>query len=166
MNRTDQAKLVLQTFMEGGTLKAALIQHGMNSGDFHRQLVTHSDLAAQYTRAKEILSDLMASETLKIADDTSINPQHARNQIDARKWLASKWHRNTYGERVEVDIKQTVDISGALIEAKRRAQRLSSDSTDVEDIQAIDSTALLTDKTSDVISVEPIKTPIANPFDD
>ena len=56
----------------------------------------------QYAHAKMVQMDLMAEDTIHIAD-TEPDPNKARVRIDARKWVASKLAPKKYGERIEVN---------------------------------------------------------------
>lgn len=55
----------------------------------------------QYARAKDKQMDLIAEDTIHIAD-TERDPNRARVRIDARKWVASKLAPKKYGDRLDV----------------------------------------------------------------
>lgn len=76
----------------------------------------------QYTRAREVQADILADETLDIADDASndwmkragkdgepgwvFNGEAARRsqiRIDARKWYAGKLAPKKYGDRQQIE---------------------------------------------------------------
>jgi hypothetical protein len=76
----------------------------------YRWLREHSEFCQNYTRAKEDQADYLAEETLEIADDETIDPQHKRIQVDTRKWLASKFKPKKYGDKLDVDAKHTGTI--------------------------------------------------------
>lgn len=73
-------------------------------------------LASRYARAREVLIERLASETLALADQTpamvtdergvtrydSAAVQHQRLQVDTRKWLLSKLAPKKYGDRLEL----------------------------------------------------------------
>jgi hypothetical protein len=73
-------------------------------------------LANRYARAREVLIERLASETLALADQApamvtdergvtrydSAAVQHQRLQVDTRKWLLSKLAPKKYGERLEL----------------------------------------------------------------
>ena len=62
-------------------------------------------------------------EIIDIAD-TEIDPQRARNRIDARRWYASKMKPDKFGDRIDLNINAVVDVSSALLEARQRAAQV------------------------------------------
>lgn len=63
---------------------------------------------AEYARARDIRSDRLGNEIIRIAD-TEPDPQKARNMIDARKWVAARMTPRKWGDRVEVEHSGTVN---------------------------------------------------------
>lgn len=83
----------------------------------------HEDFRKQYARAREIQADILADETLDIADDGSndwmevhdkdgisigwkLNGEHvqrSRLRVDVRKWAASKLKPKKYGDRLDMN---------------------------------------------------------------
>lgn len=84
----------------------------------------HAAFRDSYARAREMQAEVLADETIDIADGTKrIRKSHvaiesARLRIDARKWLAAKLRPKKYGDKITHD--------GAL-EIKRSAQELTDD---------------------------------------
>jgi hypothetical protein len=89
-------------------------------------------LAVSYARATEIRADLMADEVITIADCEVTDPQRARNQMQARQWLASKQHSRRYGDRIDLNVSQTLDVSVTLAEARARLLRPVSDQLTID----------------------------------
>lgn len=73
-------------------------------------LQQHEAFADQYARARSIQADVMADETVMIAD-TERDPAKARIRVDARKWFSSKLVPKKYGDRVSVGVGQDPDAS-------------------------------------------------------
>lgn len=92
----------------------------------------NAEFDAQYARAREIRADLYANDVIDIADDDDIDPQRARNQIDARKWAAGKMAPKTYGDRTIVqgtgdkDDAIHIDNSAGLEQIFSRIARLAA----------------------------------------
>ena len=59
--------------------------------------------------AMEISADELASATISRADNAE-NAAIARNQIQARQWLASRYDQTTYGDKLQVD-QRTVEVT-------------------------------------------------------
>ena len=84
---------------------------GVNIRSFFRWLDKDESLGQQYARAKDCQADLLAEETLEIAEHTNEDHtpftglnvvQRDRLRIDTRKWLASKLKPKKYGDKVDV----------------------------------------------------------------
>ena len=83
----------------------------------------YQGFAAQYARARDIGLDVMAEETIEIADDSGLDVvmtddgprpdgeviNRAKLRVDTRKWLLSKLAPKRYGDRLQVDA--TVAVS-------------------------------------------------------
>lgn len=64
----------------------------------------YSDFRHNYILAKEDQSHALVEEGLSIADNLEIDPQHKRIMVDQRKWMASRYNRKNYGDKVESEI--------------------------------------------------------------
>lgn len=52
------------------------------------------------TRAREVGTHYLAHDSIRIADDTTIDPQHKRIMVDTRLRLIGKWNRREYGDKI------------------------------------------------------------------
>ena len=60
--------------------------------------IEENDHGAMITRARARAADLMACDTIKIADSMAdSNPQRDVQRIRTRQWLAERWDQKTYG---------------------------------------------------------------------
>ena len=55
------------------------------------------------TRARQIGTHYLAYDSLRVADDMSIDPAHKRVMVDTRLRLIGKWNARQYGDKVEVE---------------------------------------------------------------
>lgn len=62
----------------------------------------------------------MADGLMTVADEVQ-DVQRARLKSDNAKWLLAKRKPSVYGDKVDIHVTQTIDITGALSEAKKRA---------------------------------------------
>jgi hypothetical protein len=74
---------------------------------FRRACRADPVLTADYDRARGEAADKYVSEIIDIADNEK-DPQVAKNRIDARKWVASKFNPKHYGDRQKVDVSVSV----------------------------------------------------------
>jgi hypothetical protein len=135
-NKRLNAEQVIQLISDGKPLREALAQVGITAGSFNHVLQGARDLAQAYARAQEIRSDLLADEVITIADCEITDPQRARNQIQARQWLASKHHSKRYGDRIDLNVSQSLDVSLTLAEARNRLKVIDVSQDDVQSIGA------------------------------
>ena len=129
---------IIELVLDGKPLKEAVKSHGIDVYSFGRLLQKDKAAAMAYARAVEIRADILADEVVHLADGDG-DPAKVRNQMQARQWLASKLYAKRYGDRIELNVTQTLDISSTLAEARARILRPASDLSDVIDAQVIDS---------------------------
>jgi hypothetical protein len=95
----------------------------------------------------------------RIADE-EVDPNRARLKVDLRRWVASKFNASLYGDKLDVNVNQTVDIGAALLEARRRARDVietesvnllesKSNTTGLEPVEGIDT---LENESEDIFS--------------
>lgn len=131
---------IIQDIFEGSSLKLALKKHEVSRGQFYSAVEKNAELANRYTHALQARTDAIAEEVVEIAD-TDEDPQRARNRMQARQWYAAKLMPGKYGERIDLNVNTTVDIKGALEEARSRLLP-TRDLGNVEDAQVIESKAI------------------------
>lgn len=142
---------VIDRVLDGCTLRDALKTSGLTPQSFGRLLQQDKVAAAAYARAAELRADLLADEIISIADGDG-DPAKARNQITARQWLSSKLNSKRYGDRVDLNVTQTIDIGSTLAEARARLlpNRYLDNATDA---QVLDSPRVIDIRPSDYQSV-------------
>ena len=120
--------MVLSMFEVGKSVADICIELGVSK----RALdiwIEENDLEPKITRARMRAADLMACETIKIADgiDES-NPARPLHRIRTRQWLAERWDRKTYGTQSGPQI--TLNITDLRLSALRHAEVVEDLSTD------------------------------------
>lgn len=119
LHKTAMVDRVIERILSGCSLKDAVEQCDTTLNKFHYYLRCDKQAAIAYARAVEIRADILADEALTIAD-TEPDAAKARNQIQVRQWLASKLHAKRYGDRIDLNVTQTIDIGNTLAEARAR----------------------------------------------
>lgn len=112
---------VLETVMEGYPIMRALDMNGLSKSAFYKALSEYPLLSELYSRAQIVKAELLVDEAIDIADNSD-DAMKARNQIDIRKWYASKILPHKFGEKIDITITQNVDVKGAIEEAKKRVR--------------------------------------------
>lgn len=82
----------------------------------YRWLRENKDFHALYARAHDDRADALADEIQDIADEqqgaaSKVEVEAARLRIEARKWIASKLKPSKWGEKVEIERKETVTFN-------------------------------------------------------
>lgn len=144
---------VLAAITAGSTLRQACDSNGVDLRAFQYAVNSGgNDRSVRYARAMEQRADVLADETIAIADDPMKDPNRARNQIQARQWVASKHASKKYGDRIDLNVSQSLDITAILDDARQRLRPMCDQPPMIE-MQVIDNKQLLdagaTDNESD-----------------
>ena len=75
-----------------------------------------------YALAREGCADSLAEQVVVASDSNSLDPQRARNRMTGRQWLAAKIKPKVYGDKLDLDITGRIDVSTAILAARKRAQ--------------------------------------------
>jgi hypothetical protein len=130
----DKAMSIIQAIANGAKIKDATIDHGVTYWVFHKWLCDDPELDGLYSRARAARMELITDEIIEIADN-EVDAQKARNRIDARKWMASKLSPAKYGDRIDLNVNQSVDLKTPYLEAINRVNRLRADSSTVIEVK-------------------------------
>lgn len=91
-------------------------------------IVEDGERARRYSDALRFVAETFVHEAVPIADAAIAERDavaKAKLQIDARKWVASKWDRSKYGESTEVKHTGTVSLVAILSGMPRDRERLT-----------------------------------------
>ncbi|ASN73038.1 hypothetical protein R2B_p001 [Ralstonia phage DU_RP_II] len=135
--RHTRVEAVIKRVLEGAPIKDAIKGYFAGTSDFYDCVSSERELSLRFTRAMEMRAELLVDELVTIADSDE-DPQRVRNRLDVRKWVASKLLPKKYGERIDLNVTQTIDIGEALREAKARIVRPVIDQLPTPQPQAID----------------------------
>jgi hypothetical protein len=150
----EVAKRIIEAIVEGKPLTEATREAGITIGAFHYALSIEHELAAAYARAQEIRADVLVDEAIAAADSDE-DPAKVRNKITIRQWAASKYHSKKFGERIDVNVSQTISVNGALEAAKARLLRPVCDQLDITDVETIEPQRIAAPEPSDAPSAAP-----------
>jgi hypothetical protein len=138
---------------EGTFLKDALKQQGLTRAMFTSALSGQRELAAMYAEARKVSADFHVDDAIESARNEP-DVMRARVIVDVNRWAAGKFDPK-YNDRIDINVTQTLDISGTLLEARQRMLRPMRDQLDIEDAQSPVNTGLLTIGAQDIQSSEP-----------
>jgi hypothetical protein len=91
--------------------------------------IEENDHGAMITRARTRAADLMACDTIKIADGMDVDhPQRDVQRIRTRQWLAERWDQKTYGLQKAQQI--TINVQDLRMAALRHVEVIDDLSTE------------------------------------
>lgn len=129
-------------------LKDALKEVGLTRSLFASALAGVRELAVSYARAREISADFLVDEALDVVRHEP-DVQRAREIANMHRWAAGKFNQKRYGERIDLNVSQTIDVSEALKEARARIVRPVADQLPAPQAQVIDLQAIPVTEPSD-----------------
>lgn len=119
--------MILSMFEVGKSVADICIELGVSKRALDLW-IEENDLEPRITRARMHAADLMACETIKIADEIDeANPARPLHRIRTRQWIAERWDRKTYGTQTGPQI--TLNITDLRLNALRHAEVIEDLST-------------------------------------
>ncbi len=148
----SKASIAIHLRAEGAKLKEICAQIGINIATLSRWLAHNPEFQAEFARASQEGFDLLGEELLEIPD-TYEDINRGRLKSDNIKWFLSRRAASKYGDKVTLDVNQTVSIGAALSEALARVAVQGNE----DKPQAIDITSEVIDRDTDLESVDQAK---------
>lgn len=150
----DQALIdaIANDVSNGMSLRAAREAHGLAPGTLYRWMDSVPSVADQISRARERGCEVMLGELVEIADSEP-DPQRARVKIDARIKYLEKLMPHRYGQRIELDMRHSINPTALHAEAMER-MRLIRDQAPQLIPQVIEGERVFTPDTSDKQSLD------------
>lgn len=94
---------------QGGTLDDVQAKLSVSASSIARWASEVEIFAKSYARARQAKADKLADEIIPLADSAlgkaSADVQAIKNMCDARKWAASKFNPQAYGDKLDVTSK-------------------------------------------------------------
>jgi len=119
---TEEIDAALDLTSNGVPIKDIASALGLSILGFQNLLRRDPILAGRFKQAREV-GFITRAEALPelVRMNVFSDPNHLRIMVDTEKWLLSKLHPAVFGDKIALQV-ETVDVSGALKEAKERAQ--------------------------------------------
>jgi hypothetical protein len=124
----EQLDLAIELAAKGESLKTIINSILTSEIHFWRYRQDNPNFQKSFDSARQEGLEHLADALITMADDY-IDVQRARLKSDNHKWLLSKRKPTTYGDKVDIHVSQTIDLSGAIKEARSRIEtpRLSKE---------------------------------------
>jgi len=135
-----QHETLLAVALEGKPLKEIAAAVGLTVRTLFR--IAESDITFRnaLAQARDSGIDVLVDEMLTIARDENIPVDRARVLCDVIRWIAARRAQRRYGDRLDMNINQSIDLAGTLIEARRRSEQPVCNQLDPAQSQVIDAT--------------------------
>lgn len=113
---------ILILVADGNKIVDICKQFHISTSHFNGFLLADSHFRLKFDQAREIHADILVDSLLTIADNciTPADASAARIKSDNIKYIASKRYREQYGEKIEMNVHQTLDLSDVLRAANAR----------------------------------------------
>lgn len=153
----EQQKLAINLAQQGKTIKE--IREELNISPHHFNKMREEDplFGQNFARARQEGLEELADNLLEIAK-TEPDVQRARLHSENIRWILSKRKPETYGDKLDLSVTTTVDLGGALNEARNRALLKPAQPIDITPIPLTSDTGLEPVETKDapILSTEDI----------
>lgn len=116
-----QLDMVINEMYEGASVTSILKKHNITKQTFYDALAEDPLLEDRYTRAQMTQTETNLDEMKRVAYEEE-NPQRAKNILDVLKWVNERLNPRKYGARIDLNVNTTVDLKGALTDARSRVK--------------------------------------------
>ena len=150
-----QHETLLAVALEGKPLKEIAAAVGVSLSALFRLAEKDAQFRANLAQARDTGIDVLVDEMLVIARDENIPVDRARVLCDVIRWIAARRAQRRYGDRLDMNINQSIDLAGTLIEARRRSEQPVCNQLDAAQSQVIDAAYELVVQPTDKESAPP-----------
>ena len=154
----DQKAQAIDMAEEGATLRAIAKRLGIDVRRITKARKGDLTFDNEMTRARDLGIEIQADDLLEVDSEENAGKdvQLIKLKSDNVKWLIARRAPKRYGDRLEVNLNQTLDLSGALIEARKRAPLLpASNLIRLSNVQDTEYTELIDVRPTDKTPVRP-----------
>ena len=116
-------------------LQDIVLELGITTSTLYRWSESSPLFAAAFARARDTGIDVLVDSLVGLAE-TEQDVYRARLKSDNIKWLAERRARRRYGQQIDLNITERVDLGGTLIEARKRSALPACDLAALADAQA------------------------------
>jgi hypothetical protein len=135
----EQENIAIQLAADGKSIVEIQEVCKIDSRSFWKYREQYPKFARDFLLARQEGLEQLADSLITTADEYE-DVQRGRLKSENIRWLLSKRKPLTYGDRLEVNMTQTVDIGAALLEAKNRVLLPMRYPEETKTVEAIDIT--------------------------
>ncbi len=118
----SEMQAILEETAQGIEITDICKKYGIHLFHFKKQLMNDSLFISEFNMARSVAAEALVAKLLTIGEDVNNGGDTASAKIksDNIKWIASKHAREIYGEKMDVAVHQTLDLSKVLEAANAR----------------------------------------------
>jgi hypothetical protein len=116
----EQTAIAIEMASQGEPMRRIIDAMCTNEWAFLQYKLNNPKFTSLFEQARQEGLEYMADQLITISDEYQ-DVQRARLKSDNYKWLLSKRKPAVYGDKIDLNINQTIDIGDALKEARARA---------------------------------------------
>lgn len=129
----DTKELILKRLSEGKTLKSICEEIQLDPQTLFRIKRQDASFSSLFSEAQSDGYDILAESLLNIPDEYE-DVNKARLKSDNVKWMLARRAHAKYGDRIDLNVTQTVDIKSALLEARERTKFVVSEVSSASEV--------------------------------
>lgn len=115
----------IETAANGASLKEICRVLGCTVHSFQKLMQRYPTLEKQLRQAREIGFTVRAEGLRELVhNDPFGDPNRMRVIVDTEKWLLSKLHPKVFGDRIDLNITEKVDVGSVMQEARARSRKV------------------------------------------
>lgn len=150
---TDEEKtLAIELASAGQPIDKIRKAINMVASEFHKYRLENPTFENQFARARQEGLEELADQLLEVTEKFQ-DVQKARVHSENIRWVLSKRKPHVYGDRIDLNVNQTIDIGSALQEARKRALLPDSYQETPRVTQVVETISLPIPKQADCLSV-------------
>jgi hypothetical protein len=120
----EEKEKVVSMYSEGKQVSEIAREIGVSMDTLQKWKLEDPLFGSECSRAQELGFEVMADSLLSICE-TYEDVNQARLISDNTKWVLARRAASKYGDKITMDVNQTVDVSAALTEARNRIRDVS-----------------------------------------
>lgn len=154
---TEKQRQAVDLTAAGELLKDVARKVGVSPSTLYRWAETLPVFKREFDVARRVAAEILADSLLEVRDEKKWpDVQRAKVYGDGVRWVLPRRFRQEYGDRVDVEVTQRVDVRVALEHARQRVLLPMRDQAAIEDAEFAELSSTCETSLTDNVSVPAI----------